>query len=206
MVDSVYTIGHSNHSIERIIALLRLHDITAVADVRSHPYSRFNPQFNREGMREYLKGAGIAYLFLGRELGARSEDRSCYVEGTVQYDLLARTDLFQAGLTQVAEAISSHRIALMCAEKDPLTCHRAILVCRHLEARGIRSQHILDDGRLESHDEALTRLLKELGLPECDLFRTIDELIAEAYYRRGQQIAYTEKEPSSAEAARGVWR
>jgi uncharacterized protein (DUF488 family) len=206
MKDPVYTIGHSTHSAEKLIALLTRHHITAVADVRSHPYSRINPQFNKEEFRTNLKAAGIAYVFLGRELGARSGDRSCYVNGKVQYDLLARTTLFQAGLDRISQGMNTHRIALMCAEKDPLTCHRAILVCRHLVARGVAAQHILEDGRLESHDEALKRLLAELGLPDRDLFCTRDEVIAEAYLRRGQQIAYTERELSDKASVRGVER
>jgi uncharacterized protein (DUF488 family) len=206
MADLVYTIGHSTHSTEKLIELLAAHRITAIADVRSQPYSHINPQFNRESLRADLKAAGIAYVFLGRELGARAEDRSCHVEGKVQYDLLARTALFHEGLTRITQGMNSHRIALMCAEKDPLTCHRAILVCRHLAARGIGAQHILEDGRLESHDDALTRLLAELGIAERDLFRSRDELIIEAYSRRGQQIAYSEKQPSSEEAVCGVER
>ena len=191
MPDFVYTIGHSNHPTEKFIELLTAHNVTAVADVRSHPYSRFNPQFNRERLRADLRTAGMAYAFLGRELGARSEDPACYVNGKVQYDLLARMPLFQEGLLRLVQGVDSHRIALMCAEKDPLTCHRAILVCRHLAAHGIGAQHILEDGRVESHDAALSRLLRELGLDENDLFRTRDEVVLEAYGRRGQQIAYT---------------
>lgn len=204
MPDVVYTIGHSTHSMEELINLLAAHHVTAVADVRSHPYSHFNPQFNRENLHPSLKTGGISYVFLGRELGARPEDRTCYVDGTVQYDLLARTGLFQEGLRRVAEGVRRHRIALLCAEKDPLTCHRAILVCRHLVTRGIEVQHILEDGRLQSHDEALARLLKELSLPEGDLFLTRDDFIVEAYNRRGRQIAYTEKDLSREEPLREV--
>lgn len=198
MPNIVYTIGHSNHSIERFIELLATHGATAVADVRSHPYSSFNPQFNRERLRVALKRAGLAYVFLGRELGARSEDQSCYVDGRVQYDRLARTRLFQEGLARVSEGTRAYRIALMCAEKDPLTCHRAILVCRHLAAQGISAQHILEDGRIEGHDEALSRLLAELGFTEADLFRGRDVMILHAYEQRGKQIAYTQQ-PSSNE-------
>jgi len=206
MPDFVYTIGHSTHSMERFIELLGTHGVTAVADVRSRPYSRFNPQFNRESVRADLKKRGISYVFLGRELGARCEDRTCYVDGRVQYDLLARTGKFQEGLTRVAEGARRHRIALMSAETDPLTCHRAILVCRHLATRGIAAQHVLEDGRLESHDDALSRLLAELGIGERDLFRPRDELIAEAYDRRGQEITYTKNVPSSEEPVRGAER
>lgn len=195
MADTVYTLGHSTHSSERLVELLTLHGITAVADVRSHPYSRFNPQFNRETLRAALKTAGISYVFLGRELGARSEDRSCYEGGKVQFDRLAATAIFQAGLTRIAEGAASHRIALLCAEKDPLACHRTILVCRHLARRGLRAQHILEHGQLESHDQCLARLLAELNLAEGDLFRSHDDLIVEAYDRRGRQIAYSEERP-----------
>jgi uncharacterized protein (DUF488 family) len=198
----VFTIGHSAHSIEKVVHLLVMHSVTAVADVRSQPYSRFNPQFNRENLRASLKHSGLSYVFLGRELGARTNDRSCYRSGAVQYDLLSQTSLFQEGLKRVAEGVAKNRIALMCAEKDPLTCHRAILICRHLESHGIGAQHILGDGRIETHEAALSRLLLELDLGGDDLFRTRDELIGEAYERRGREIAYSEKEPIAEEQVR----
>src|SRR5205809_34415 len=104
MPDIVYTIGHSNHPMEKLLELLIAHGVTVVADVRSSPYSRYNPQFNRESLQADLKRAGLSYVFLGGQLGARSEDEACYVDGKVQFDLLARTPLFQQGLTCLAEA------------------------------------------------------------------------------------------------------
>lgn len=85
-------------------------------------------------------------------------------------------------------------------------CHRTILVCRHLVARGLKVKHILEDGRLETHEDALSRLLAELGLPERDLFKSRSEIIEEAYTKRGQQIAYAESAPSEDEVMRGVGR
>jgi len=193
MTATVYTVGHSTHPAAHFVQLLKNHGITAIADVRSQPYSRMNPQFNRETLRGELKEVGISYVFLGRELGARSSDESCYVNGKVQYDRLAQTSLFQEGIDRVEQGISTHRIALMCAEKDPLTCHRSILVCRHLIARNIGVCHIVDDGKLESHDEAIARLLRELKIEQVDLFRSRNELVAEAYSLRGEQIAYVAK-------------
>ena len=186
----LYTIGHSNHPAPKVIELLKLHGITALVDVRSQPYSRMNPQFNREAFRESLRLAGIAYIFLGRELGARSEDPECYVNDRVQYDRLAKSTGFQNGLERVVNGTGTHTVALMCAEKDPLTCHRTILVCRHLVAREIAVAHILEDGRLETHDAAIARLLAELGLNERDLFKCRAEIIDEAYAKRAGQIAY----------------
>jgi len=137
MQEIIFTIGHSTHPAERFIALLKQHDITALADVRSKPYSRMNPQFNREDLKKALSESGIAYVFLGKELGARTEDRSCYHEGKVQYGRLAQTELFRHGLDRVQEGAKKYRIALMCAEKDPLVCHHTILVARHLETLGL---------------------------------------------------------------------
>src|SRR5690242_9735719 len=132
MEQTVYTIGHSTHAIEKFIALLKSSQIEAVSDVRSWPHSRMNPQFNRETLKRSLREAGIKYVFLGKELGARSEDRGCYRNGQVQYDLLANTELFKQGIERVKEGAQKYRVVLMCAEKDPLDCHRTILVARKL--------------------------------------------------------------------------
>lgn len=195
----VFTVGHSTHSSEWLKRLLLQHGITAIADVRSQPYSRANPQFNREPLKDALKVIGISYVFLGRELGARTDDSNCYVEGKVQYERLAKTHLFQHGLTRVINGTNRYRIALLCAEKDPLTCHRTILVVRHLVARGLRAAHILEDGRLEHHEDAIERLLKEIGLGERDFFKPREVLLDEAYARRESEIAYVEKPDSAAD-------
>lgn len=205
MPETVFTIGHSTHPSTKLVELLRRNEIGAVADVRSQPYSRMNPQFNREPLKDALKRAGISYVFLGRELGARSEDRSCYIDGKVQYDRLAKTELFQQGLARVVDGAGRLRIALLCAEKDPLTCHRTILVVRHLVARGLRAAHILDDGRLEQHEDALDRLLKEVGIRGDDFFKPRQELVDEAYAKRGGDIAYVETEvPATAPVHRAA--
>jgi uncharacterized protein (DUF488 family) len=203
MRDSVFTIGHSTHSQERFLELLKLHGITAVCDVRSKPYSRNNPQFNREALKEALRSAGLAYVFLGKELGARSDDPSCYESGKVRYDRLAATGIFQQGLERVQEGMKKYRLAIMCAEKEPLDCHRTILVSRHLQKLGIDVQHIHPDGHLESHAAAIERLMLQLKQWENDMFRSRDEIIEDAYKQQEERIAYalsdsaaTEPEPA----------
>jgi uncharacterized protein (DUF488 family) len=187
----LYTIGHSNHPIDRFIALLQQHGIDAVADVRSTPYSRFNPQFRKERLQTALTRAGIKYVFLGEELGARSKDPACYDEsGRVSYVRLAATDLFRRGIERLLTGMQKHRIALMCAEREPLDCHRTILVARELERAGAPITHILADGSLEPQRHAMERLASNLKLAETDLFRTPDELIEDAYDKQGSQIAY----------------
>jgi len=190
----VLTIGHSTHAIEKFIELLRLHRVTAVADVRSAPFSRFNPQFNREALDAALKQHGIDYVFLGRELGARSEDQSCYENGRVQYRRLAQTALFHAGIERVKKGAETHRVALMCAEKEPLECHRTLLVSRALEREGVPVAHIHADGRLEAHKDAMMRLLDVVGLHAKDMFQSVDELIEEACTEQEGRIAYVDEQ------------
>lgn len=190
-----FTVGHSNHTIVAFITLLRTHDVTAVADVRSQPYSRFHPQFNREILQRELKEAGIVYLFLGKELGARSVDPACYADGRVQYRRLAQTALFRSGLERVREAMADHRVCLMCAEKEPLDCHRTLLVSRELQAIGIPVVHILADGSLEPHGRAEERLMALYGLAQGDLFAAADaDPLEEAYRKREEEIAYVKPE------------
>ncbi len=189
----LYTIGHSTHTVQRLIELLSMHTISAVGDVRSSPYSSYNPQFNREPLQNALREAEIEYVFLGRELGARSPDNDCYIEGQVQFDLVAESELFHKGLERLNTGMDSFRIALLCAEKDPITCHRMILVCRNLQSSGMRIQHILEDGSLEDNKDAERRLMRELKIQENDLFDSEEELIRRAYTLQGKKIAYTEK-------------
>jgi uncharacterized protein (DUF488 family) len=192
-MNTVFTMGHSTHAIEHFVALLRAHGVTAIADVRSTPYSRMAQHFNREPLRAYLKVNGIDYVFLGAELGARSSDPACYVDGKVQYDRLAAQPEFQRGLDRIQAGAERHRIALMCAEGDPLTCHRTILVARELRNRGIAVSHIRTDGALESHEAAEERLLREEKQDKDDLFWPRHRRLAEAYKQREHEIAYDER-------------
>ncbi len=188
----IYTVGHSNHPIERFIALLQPHGITAVADVRSTPYSRFNPQFRREKLQATLAAAGIQYVFLGEELGARSQDPAVYDEdGRVSYTLLAKTAVFRRGITRLKTGMADHRIAIMCAEREPLDCHRTILVSRELVREGVPVTHILPDASLELHDHAMQRLVASLKLPEADLF---GDPVERALDLQGSKMGYVRKD------------
>ncbi|HLO49773.1 MAG TPA: DUF488 domain-containing protein, partial [Kamptonema sp.] len=160
----VFTVGHSNLSIEAFISLLQKQEITAVADVRSHPYSRYLPHFNKSEIKASLSTAGIQYVFLGKELGARPEDLSCYdINGKALYERIAATQLFAEGIQRLIKGAESYKITLMCAEKDPSTCHRTILVCRELTKLNVQIAHILSDSSLESQEQLEKRLLSKFN-------------------------------------------
>ncbi len=174
LVHPVFTIGHSNQTLEHFIALLQEHGITALADIRSKPYSRYVPHFSRDALKAGVEAAGIAYVFLGNELGARPDDPGCYIDGKVNYEKLAQRPAFAEGIGRLQEGRQKFRISLMCAEKDPVNCHRAHLVASALSQQGVAVLHIHADGHLESHAELLQRQApdKDDGSHrEPDLFR-----------------------------------
>ena len=201
--NDIFTIGHSTHEFGQFVELLKQHHVTAIADVRSIPYSRWQPQFDREELHDTLEANGIVYVFLGKELGARSSDPACYKNGRVQYRELANTARFQAGLKRVADGSERINIALMCAERDPLNCHRTILVTRELVRLGNVVNHIRGDGSVEPHKAAMKRLFAQLRLSEEDLFRTQAELEDHAYAVQEKKIAYVE-EKERAHESRGA--
>lgn len=191
--EQLLTIGHSNHAPDQFVGLLLRHGVTALADVRSQPYSRRFPHFSRDALKETLRECGVEYVFLGKELGARTENPACCRRGKVHYALLAMEPTFQVGLDRLLRGMANHQIVLMCAERDPVECHRAVLIARALHDRAVPVSHILGDGALEPHREMEGRMLRLLKIPEGDLLKSRAECIQEAYEIQGERIAYFDK-------------
>ncbi len=188
----LFTIGHSNHPIQHFISLLRQHCITAVVDVRSAPYSKYNPHFNQDALAAELKKHGIVYVFLGKELGARPDDEGCYIDGRADYKRISERPDFKIGIDKLLRGIEDYCIALLCAEKDPIDCHRTILVCHFLRKMDLIIKHILADGSIEEHKHAESRLIEVMDL-EPNLFdQPLDnsERIERAYELRAREISY----------------
>jgi uncharacterized protein (DUF488 family) len=187
---AILTIGHSRHSLERFIALLEALQVTAIADVRSAPVSRFSPQFNKAALAASLAARGIDYVFLGEELGGRPERTELYTQGVADYEKMAATPEFRAGLERLVELAKQHRVAAMCAEADPLDCHRCLLVGRALAEAGREVGHVLPTGEIIAHSAAEDRLLEFAGLAEADLLLPRAERLAEAYRARNRKAAF----------------
>lgn len=197
----LYTIGHSTHSSQHFLGLISQYSIDALVDVRSHPFSRYNPQFSRETLKEVLKDSGIEYVFLGDQLGVRSKNPAHYINGKVQYSALAASPQFSRGQERILKGMQRFKIALMCAEKDPITCHRAILVTRHLRSENLDINHILEDGTLEGNNALEDRLLRLFDLPDQDLFTNRKEMIERAYDLQSERIAYTAPQAGTDDSA-----
>jgi len=159
-----FTIGHSSHDWESFLALLRQHGIPLVADVRSRPVSMRFPHFSQPELEANLRVAGIGYLFLGEELGGRPDDPQAYrVDGLVDYRQRRKSHAFQQGLERVEAELEKNSLALLCAEEDPIECHRFLMICPELVALGLEPQHIRKHGSLEAQRAAEDRLLEANG-------------------------------------------
>jgi len=151
---TIFTIGHSNHSLEMFIDLLKSHKIDVLVDIRSKPFSRFSPQFNKEGLEKAVKASDIKYLFLGKELGGRPQDSEFYDnDGFVLYSRIAESPSFLKGIDRLIKGIKTYRVAVVCGEENPAKCHRWLLVGRVLAKRGVGVRHIRGDGTVQDEDE-----------------------------------------------------
>lgn len=153
----VYSIGHSDHTVDAFLGLLQQHEIAVLVDVRSQPYSQWVPQFNRESLCRVLEAAGVHYIFMGESLGGRPADRTLYRSGeeSPDYELLRQSPLYQTGIAQLVALSAQERVSFMCSEGDYHKCHRSKLITPTLLERGVRVWHILPDGTaIEAQPEA----------------------------------------------------
>jgi uncharacterized protein (DUF488 family) len=192
-----HSIGHSNIPAERFMAMLRAQNVGAIADVRSTPFSRFCPWFSAKTLEPFLQRNGVGYLPYGATLGGRPQSAALYCDGIADYEAMAQQPEFQAGLDRLIADAARFRgrgsICLMCAEREPLDCHRCLLVARALAVRGLSIGHVLHDGAVEPHAATERRLL-ELEGGDGDLFAPGQgERIAAAYRRRARAVAFRTK-------------
>jgi uncharacterized protein (DUF488 family) len=191
----LFTIGYSGLAIAQFLGLLTEHGVDVVCDVRSVPYSRFRPDYSRRELKRHLNQSGIKYAFFGDELGARPKERSVYVDGQAVHNLIAKQDFFNSGLDRLRKGVAEHNLTLLCSEREPLECHRAILVCRHLSEIRNNITHIHPDGHTETQDELEHRLVSLLGLNPLPLLgetASPNAVLQEAYDRQSSRIAFTE--------------
>ncbi len=197
LMGQLYTIGHSTYPESHFLELLQYYGIQYVLDVRSTPFSKYAPQYNSNNLQDYLKVNGIVYAPMGKYFGARREDRSLYhVDGYLDFEAVRDSDLFIKGKMNVLKGLEKYHIALMCTEKDPFDCHRAILVARGFELDGIDVKHILHDFSYISQEDLNQRLLEKYfpDRGQISLFeeenRSDSDYLKEAYRIRNREIGY----------------
>ncbi len=194
------SVGHSNHSLAEFLVLLRGAGVTALADVRTQPASRYAPHTNAGPLATALRDIGITYVFLGDALGGRPSHHDVYdEEGRVDYERVRQTDWFVEGLDRLVKGTERYVVAMMCGEEDPLDCHRGLMITPSLTERGIHPGHLRRDGRIETTPEMEQRLLAITGVGDGlldGLFADqLDEqdrkdLLVTAYRKRSKRVAY----------------
>lgn len=194
----VLTIGHSTLPLETFLAMLERAGVTAVADVRSSPFSRRVPHFSRDELRVALTARGIKYVFLGKELGGRPRASNLYCDGVANYEKMAQEPDFLKGIERVTSGAREHTIALMCSEHNPLDCHRCLLVGRALAERHLSVGHILNNGEVADQQEIEEKLLTLSGGVTDDMFATREDRLTKAYRQRAKNVAYREPRPEMA--------
>ena len=195
--ERVFTIGYTAFDTEQMIKVLKAHNIHCLIDVRTVPASAHLPQYNRSILETVLKKAGIRYRHYP-EFGARQEDSKWYnTEGYLDFERYMESEAFKSGIHKVQEGMRlGYRFTLMCAEKDPINCHRAIMVARGFSKAGNDVAHIRVDstGRdyLETQQELERRLMLKHGdnPDQMSLFETMDERIERAYRKQNEAIGY----------------
>ncbi len=204
---TVYTIGHSTHQLDYFLELLRKYSVNCVIDVRSVPASSYNPQYNQEYFREFLKNNNIKYLHFAEEFGARQTDPDLLdEEGKLDFEKVRKTWIFNNGLERIWQGVEKgFIIAIMCSESEPIDCHRFSMVSVGLEKDGFDVKHILKDKTLKSNSELEKELLKkfEKKLPQINLFEpdiTVEQQLKAAYRLKNKEIGYSpytynQKEP-----------
>jgi uncharacterized protein (DUF488 family) len=188
---NLYTIGYAAFSnIEAFIKALKINNIEVIADVRSIPKSSYMPEFSKDYLQKRLKDNNIKYVFLGDNCGARIDDPTCYVNGQVSYAKIKETTVFKHGLERILNGLNKYEISLLCAEKDPIFCHRDILVCRNLKPYGINIQHIISEKIVELNLWTENRLLKQFKLDIDDFFMSYEDRLNLAYDKQENKIAF----------------
>ncbi|GKX66882.1 DUF488 family protein [Inconstantimicrobium mannanitabidum] len=196
----IFTIGHSNYPIDYFISLLKINKINCVVDVRSTPYSKYTPQYNREEVKKLLNIKGITYIHMGEEFGARREKKELYSkEGYLDFEKTRKDSIFLSGVDRIINGCKKgYNIALMCTEKDPFDCHRCIMVGKGLEDNGFEVDHIMQGNKHIKQKEIERKLLDKYFKDRNQIMLesvqgkilSIEEMIEESYKKRNKEIGY----------------
>lgn len=193
MVATVYSLGHSNHSIEKTVSLLKVYRVDLVWDVRSVPYSKSNPVMNAESLSKLLQENDLGYEWVGESFGGKPKDRELYTEGYADFEKICKTKKFQLTKHKLFQELErGHFVCLMCAEKDPIDCHRAIMIGRNLSLDGVIVDHILENRSTISQRDLDSNIVKRFyPIRSTYLFLgKMEDAIAIAYRKMNREIGY----------------
>lgn len=201
MKKTLFSIGHSQHKIDYFLSMLKKHRIDYILDVRSVPYSQYAMDYNKENIKNILEKNGIGYAFMGNFFGARPKNSSLYFpNGYLNFERVENSVEFKMGFDNVVKGVKNgYRIAFMCTEKDPIECHRAILVSYAFYKAGYSIKHIMSDNTIQTQQDINKRLLdmyypdrNQLSLFESDNLSE-EQYLVQAYKKQNEKIGYRQE-------------
>ena len=200
MVNTIFTIGYSGFTVNEFINTLKNNGVSVVIDVRSLPYSQYYASYNRENISKLLENNKIYYRNYISEFGARQENRNYYPHGYLDFEMFSKSEQFLSGVRKLEKSMQqNYTIALMCSEKDPMMCHRTIMVARTFHLSGYKVVHLLPNGKIMSQTDVEERLLDKYfpDRGQICMFSenlSMQEYVTEAYKRQNMSIGYTIEE------------
>lgn len=190
------TIGYGNMQLDEFINLLLVTRVNYLVDIRTTPFSKYKPAFNKQNLQEALLKKGITYLWLGDSLGGRPSDDSCYFEnGTVDYVKTSQTEAFKAGMEKLLDLRIPYNVAIMCTEKEPSECHRFLMVSRVLSEKGYDVTHVLGIKKYVLQKE-LEKKIMNIHYGEniqMTFFSDDDDILSNSYLKQSEKFAYRRK-------------
>jgi uncharacterized protein (DUF488 family) len=194
-MNDIYTFGYSTHTFIELVNSIKNNNIDVAVDVRSVPYSKYTPQFNKESVKEGLLKEKIHYLHFGDEFGARRIEKEAYTNGKVDFQKVIKLPKFLKGIERINNGLEkNYHIVLLCTEKEPIDCHRFLLVSKVLkDLLHINIHHILFDGNIIEQNEVELKMIKQLNLHNS-LFENNKDNLEKAYKIFGNKIVYQEME------------
>ncbi len=194
-MNTLYTFGYGNLEIKEFLKIIKKNDIEVICDIRSQPYSSYKPEYSKEPLKEFLNENSIKYLFMGDNLGGRIDDKDCYEDNQINYEVLSQKKIFQEGLDRLLEGLKKYSVAIMCSEKEPEKCHRTLLVSRFVKNRHGNILHIHHNDTLEKHSDFENRIVEQNNNQQALLnLEDKETTLALAYKKLSKKAAYKKKD------------
>lgn len=191
MISAIYTTGYAGHSAPSLVQLLQTTGITVLADVRSNPFSGRQPEMDKPALMQALRCAGMRYVFMGEQLGGRPRNPKLYRAGRIDPQALLAHEGYRAGVARLIAGAASHSICLLCAERDPISCHRGLYIAESLQEAGMQVLHLIPGKPAEDHQATRTRMAELAHMEHADLFASEKDRLSMAIDQMREKIAFT---------------
>lgn len=191
MTSTIYTTGYAGHTIPSLVQLLQAIGITVLADVRSTPFSGRRPEMDKPALMQALRDGGMRYIFMGEQLGGRPRNPKLYRAGKIDPQALLAHEGYKTGVARLIAGAAEHTICLLCAERDPISCHRGLYIAESLQEAGMQVRHLIGGEQPEDHQATRARMAELVNMEHADLFASENARLTMAIEHMREKIAFS---------------